>query len=541
MTQTLDLKTLSEPLRAVFQSVLGERETFRAERDEAQKLCVESQKLQAEAEAQRARLALEVKLLKEAIRLLRLKQYGAKSEQLSDAQLALLDLEPGVSREEVAAEAALPAQEKKLVRGATPHGRSPLPAHLPRVEEIIPVPAEDRHCATCGCPKCALGHDVTEVLDLKPVELFVRVIKREKLACPAHPENGVSTGPVGERIVPGGKLSDAFIVDVLLKKYQLHQPLYRQSQALLRDAQVAVSGSTLGDAVLAAGALLLPVNAAQRMELLARDYLQADETPVGVQSEQAPPGQNHRAWQWQYSAPGGPVVFDFQMSRGRAGPKTFLKDFKGILQTDAYGAYDSVVTDAMIHAGCWAHVRRKFHDAHQLDPANAAARDILERIGRLYAVEKQAREQKLSAAARLALRQQHSVAEVSALKERMQAIRTEVLPGSQLAKACDYALRIWPRLEVFLTNGQVEVDTNLAENAMRAIALGRKNWLHIGDEKAGPKIAAILSVLATCQRLGIQAREYLLDVLPKLGETTTSQVKNMTPQAWLRARQQTSA
>jgi transposase len=531
MTPTLDLNTLSEPLRAVFQSVLGERETFRTERDSAQKL-------HAETEAERARLAIENKLLNEAIRLLRLKQYGAKSEQLSDAQLALLDLEPGVTREEVAAEAALPAREKKLARVATPHGRSPLPAHLPRVEEIIAVPAAERHCATCGCPKCALGHDVTEVLDLKPVELFVRVIKREKLACPAHPENGVSTGPVGERIVPGGKLSDAFIVDALLKKYQLHQPLYRQSQALLRDAQVAVSGSTLGDAVLAAGALLVPVNAAQRQELLARDYLQADETPVGVQSEQAPAGQNHRAWQWQYSAPGGPVVFDFQMSRSREGPQAFLKDYRGILQTDAYSAYDSVITAAMIHAGCWAHVRRKFHDAHQLDPANAATRDILERIGRLYAVEKPAREEKLSASARQALRQQHSAGEVSGLKARLQAIRAEVLPGSQLGKACDYALRIWPRLEVFLTHGQVELDTNLAENAMRPVALGRKNWLHIGAETAGPKIAAILSVLATCQRLGLPVREYLLAVLPKLGATSTADVKHLTPQAWQRARQQ---
>jgi len=214
-------------------------------------------------------------------RLLLLAKYGAKSEKLSDAQLTLLEAEPGVTRAEVAAEAALPAREKQLARVAAPHGRAPLPAHLPRVEEIISVPEAERHCATCGGLKCGIGHDVTEVLDLKPVELFVRVIKREKLACPAHPENGVSTGPAADRIVPGGKLSDAFIVDALLKKYQLHQPLYRQSQALRRDAQVMVSGSTLGDAVLAAGALLVPVNAAQRQELLARDYLQADETPSG--------------------------------------------------------------------------------------------------------------------------------------------------------------------------------------------------------------------------------------------------------------------
>ena len=527
MTSTPDLNTLSEPLCATLQSIIGERGMFLAERDSARQL-------QVETEAERKRLTIEVKLLKEAIRLLRLEKYGVKSEQLSPAQMALLDLEPGVTREEVAAEAALPANEKKLARVAAPHGRSPLPAHLPRVEEILLVPADQRHCATCACPKCGIGYDVTEVLDLKPVELFVRVIKREKLVCPAHPENGVATGPLGARIVPGGKLSDAFIVDVMLKKYQLHQPLYRQSQALLRDAQVAVSESTLCDSVMAAGALLVPVNAAQRDELLTGDYLQADETPVGVQSDQAPPGQNHRAWQWQYSAPGGPVVFDFQMSRGRDGPKKFLQCFRGVLQTDAYGAYDSVITEHIVHAGCWAHVRRKFHDAHQLDPADAAARDILERIGRLYRIEGSAREQKLGAVSRLDLRRERSAAEVGALRVRMQSIRTEVLPGSQLAKACDYALRIWTRLEVFLGNGQVELDNNLAENAMRPVALGRKNWLHIGDEKAGPKIAAILSVLATCQRLGISAREYLLDVLPRIGTVSTAEVKNLTPQAWVR-------
>lgn len=204
------------------------------------------------------------------------------------------------------------------------------------------------------------------------------------------------------------------------------------------------------------------------------------------------------------------------MSRGRAGPEAFLQKYRGVLQTDAYGAYDSVIGEGLIHAGCWSHVRRKFYDAHQLDPADPDARDVLARLGRLYQTERQAREQKLAAAGR----QQHSVAEVSALQERVQAIRTAVLPGSQPAKAYDYALRIWPRLEVFPEHGQVEADTHLAENTMRPVALGRKNWSHIGDEKAGPKIAAILSVLPTCQRLGVEPREYLIDVLPKLGGTS---------------------
>ncbi len=162
---------------------------------------------------------------------------------------------------------------------------------------------------------------------------------------------------------------------------------------------------------------------------------------------------------------------------------------------------------------------------------------MIERIGRRYAVEAQARAEKLGAKARQQRRQEQSAPEVAALKVRLGAIRTAGLPGSRLAKACDYALRIWERLEVFLAHGPVEIDTNLAENAMRPIALGRKNWLHIGDEKAGPKIAAILSVLATCRRLGIHPRDYLLAGLPKLGRTSTGDVHHLTPLAWPRARQ----
>lgn len=501
-----------------------------------QPLRIGVESLLSASKSEQRRLEQENKLLKEHIRLLLLSKYGAKSETLSDAQLNLLETEPGVSREEVAVEAAQPKRAKQLKPRAA-HGRAPLPAHLPRVEQIVRVPDEERHCDTCGCAKCCIGHDVTEVLDMKPVELFVRVIKTEKLACPAHPEHGITTGPSPARIVPGGKLSDAFLIEVLLKKYQQHLPLYRQSQTLWRDAKIELSRSTLCDGVMAAGALLLPINRAQRHELLSRGYLQADETPVGVQSGE-PQGRNHRAWQWQYSAPGGPVVFDFQMSRGRDGPKAFLEDYHGVLQTDAYAAYDSVAGEGIVHAGCWTHTRRKFHDALKLDPHDADARDVLERIGRLYEVERQARHQGLDEAERLRLRQQQSADEVRTIKERLIAIRQSVLPGSQMGKACDYALRIWERLEVFLSDGRVELDTNWAENAMRPVALGRKNWLHIGDEKAGPKIAAILSVLATCERLGVNTREYLMDVLPRLSRATTGEVADLTPQAWQRARQE---
>lgn len=229
------------------------------------------------------------------------------------------------------------------------------------------------------------------------------------------------------------------------------------------------------------------------------------------------------------------------MRRRRAGPQAFRKGFRGVLQTDAYAGYDSVIVEGILHAGCWAPARRKFHDAWKLDPGAADAAAGLRHIGRLDDVERQARDQQFDAPGRLRLRQEHSAAAVQALQERLLRIRPAVLPGSQLARACDYALRIGPRREVFLANGQVELDTNLAENAMRPVALGWRNWRHIGDAKAGPKIAAILSVLATCERLGIAARAYLLDGLPRLGSTPTGQVAQRTPQAGHRARQEKPA
>lgn len=528
MTHAAD--TPPEPLRAALAGIA-------AERDEAVARHAACEMARKEAEAERLRLEIEVKLLKEMIRLLRLKQYGPKSEKLTDAQLDLLDLEPGVAAAEIAAEAARPARQRNLRPRPAPAGRQPLPAGLPRVEETVLVPGDQRHCVPCGCPKCSIGFDVTEVLDLKPAELFVRVIRREKLACPRHPDDGVAMPAPAQRIIPGGKLADAFIIEVIVRKYLDHLPLYRQSEALWRDARVDISRSTLCDAVMAAGQLLIPVQAAMRRELLGLDYLQADETPVGVQTRGEKTGQNHRAYEWQYSAPGKAVVFDFQMSRGRAGPAAFLEGYRGVLQTDAYAAYDTGVGEEVIHAGCWSHARRKFFDAHQLDPADGRAREVLERIGRLYAVERQAREQNLGPEARRRLRGEKSADEVRQLKSRLITIRQEVLPGSQMGKACDHALRIWERLEVFLAHGRVELDTNLAENEMRPVALGRKNWLHIGDEQAGPKIAAILSVLATCRRLGIPPRDYLLDVLPRLGRTSITSVPRLTPHAWLQSRQ----
>ena len=185
-----------------------------------------------------------------------------------------------------------------------------------------------------------------------------------------------------------------------------------------------------------------------------------------------------------------------------------------------------------MYAGCLSHARRGFVDAAKVAPLDPLPAEVIARLGKLYAVEKAAREAGLNAAQRRALRQQKSVPVMAALKERLVAIRQQLAPGGTLAKACDYALRQWSRLEEFLKDGRLEIDNNWCEGAIRPLALGRKNWLHIGSEAAGPKVAAIASIVETCRRLDINLRKYLNDVLPKLGEWPINRVAELTPTVW---------
>jgi transposase len=480
-----------------------------------------------------------IQLQDEKIRLLNFQLWGPKGEKLSPAQSAWLFTEASVTAGEVQAEAERPEAEKsslpqaKKPRGPHP-GREPLPGHLERREIILPCPPADCRCGQCGAERPVIGYETHEELGCTPAEFYVRVIKREKRGSHCRPEQGVATAPVPPRIVPKGKLSDEFILQVLIQKYQLHNPVYRQLAVLLENHGVELDRKTVTDAVLAAGELLRPVVRAQAAELRRGQYLQVDETTVPVQTGEKT-GRNHQGYFWEYSEPGGRVVFDFQMGRGRAGPAAFLKGFRGIVQCDGYAAYDDLGPD-ITFAGCLAHARRGFVEAAKLAPLNPVPPEILATIGHLYAVETPARQQGLAAAQRLALRQKESVPVMAALKDRLVAIRQAIPPGGKLAQACDYALGQWSRLEVYLQDGVVEIDNNWCEGAMRPLALGRKNWLHLGSEQAGPKVAAIASLVETCRRLDINLHAYLSDILPKLGDWPSNRVAELTPTAWKSAR-----
>ena len=483
---------------------------------------------------------LKIQLLEEKLRLQRIAKYGPGSEKLSNLQLELLELEPGVSNTEVAAESerdALPPTAEKKKRRKHP-GRQTLPADLQRVERVIACTPEQCICGNCGMETKVIGYEVSEVLEVKPAEYFVEVTKREKRACKKCEEQGVAMAPLPVRIIAKSLVSDRIIIDTIVGKYADHNPLYRQSVIFLRDAGIDISRATMCGWVMTVGEMLAPMVWAMRRELLAGSYIQADETTVDVQMHDRR-GKNHQAYLWQYGTPGGSTIFDFRMGRGRQGPANILDKFEGILQTDGYVAYDSGVGGPkMVHAACWSHSRRKFVDAIKLNKLDAASVSIVELMDKLFAIDARAREEKMDHAARHALRQQEAPPLLDKIHAQILALSKNVLPKSAAGEACTYTVNLWKKLNRFLEYSELELSNNLAENSMRGVALGRKNWIHIGSQQAGPRVAAILSVVESCRRLRIPVREYLNEILPGLADRSIQQVANLTPAAW--AARQTS-
>src|SRR5438132_6461674 len=472
-----------------------------------------------------------VRVLEKRLRMVRIEKYGPDSEKLSDAQLELLELESGVSSAEVQAESER-AQLKLPLKGAKKHpGRQELPAHLPRIEKIIACIPEQCVCGNCGKENSVIGYEKSEQLDVKAAEYFVVVTKREKRACKDCEEQGVECASAPVRIIEKGLASDRVVIDTVVSKYADHVPLYRQSAILERETGIDRVRGALEGWVMRVGELLRPITAAMGQELLSGSYIQADETTVGVQMHDGR-GKNHQAYLWQYSRPGGPVVFDFRMGREREGPKLFLGNFEGILQSDGYGAYDHIGGKQIIHAACWAHARRKFFDAVKLNPKDQTSIQIVAQMNELFAIDAQARQEGLSQIDRHLLRLEKSKPLLEQIKAGIQAARANALPKSALAKACDYTLTLWSRLSRFLEYSYLELSNNLAENSMRPVALGRKNWVHLGSKEAGPRVAAIVSIVETCRRLNLPIRDCLGSVLPGLADFPFNRVAELTPSAW---------
>jgi len=478
-----------------------------------------------------------IRVLEEQLRLERIKKYGPKNEKLSDAQLQLLDLEPGVSRAEIEAESMrepLPSSAAAGTmrnNGSRHPGRQQLPQDLPRVERVIRCSPEQCICKACGQQTVVIGYDESEQLDVEPARYFVAVTRREKRACRSCSESGVSAAPLPKRIIDKGLVSDRVVIDTIVGKYSDHLPLYRQSMMVERETGITISRATMDGWIMRTGDLLTPVVEVMKRELFASNYVQADETPVPVQMHDGR-GKNHQAYLWQYSRPGGVVIFDFQLGRGRDGPRKFLSGFKGILQTDGYAAYESAMGGTVVHAACWAHARRKVVEAVKLNPDDRLAGQLVARIDELFSIDAEARSAAMDHAARHTLRLERSRPLLEEIRRELESARSRVLPASALGKAVNYTLSLWPKLTRFLQYPEIELSTNLAENSMRPVVLGRKNWIHLGSREAGPRVAAILSIVETCRRLKLSLRDYLSAVLPGLANMSIQRLHGCTPAAW---------
>lgn len=467
----------------------------------------------------------ENKLLRQKLELF-LKRYfgGTKNESLDPKQLELL-----LAGMEALAASALAEEKKTPARVATAARpvRQPLPAQL-ETERVVLEPVEVQQ-QPAGWRQ--LGEEVTEELDWKPAKFIKRLYIRPKYANAER----IVIAPLPARLIEKGLPGAGLLTQVIVGKYEDHLPLYRQERIYRERHGVNLSRQTLCGWVAAAADWLSPIYREMKAGLVAGDYLQADETPIRYLDPDVK-GKSQSGWLWTYSQPQGDVVFEWQVSRSREGPREFLKSFRGKLQTDGYGVYESLARergDELSLIGCWAHARRGLHEA--LGEGRSAAW-LVGQIGRLYAVEKQLREQKAGPKLRAAVRAWQSRPILERLRRALEIVRRRVLPKSLLGQAIDYTLARWAALIRYVDDGRLEIDNNLCENTIRPTAVGKKNFLFIGHPAAGQRSAVIYSVLGSCRRHGINPAEYLQDVLERLPKAKTSEVPALTPAAWAKAK-----
>ncbi len=359
---------------------------------------------------------------------------------------------------------------------------------------------------------------------IKRVYIRPRYVKQERFALAPLPPQPIEQGMVG----PG------LLAQILVSKYEYHQPLYRQEKMFRQQFGVELSRKTMGCWVEQAAELLKPVYRSIREDLLRGNYLQADETPIRYLDPDVK-GKSQQGYLWVYSRPKSDVLFEWRVSRSREGPQEFLKNFRGKLQTDGYSAYESLAKQRgdLTLVGCWAHVRRGFHEA--LAETKLAAW-FVGQIGQLYAVEKELREQRAGPALRQTMRVCQSQPVLTRLHRAMELIRRKTLPQGLLGQAIDYTLKRWVALTRFVDDGTLEIDNNLIENAIRPSALGKKNWLFVGHPEAGERSAVIYTLLGSCRRHGINPFDYLKDLFTRLPAAKITQIKEFAPAAWTRAK-----
>jgi transposase len=450
-------------------------------------------------------------------------KFGAKTEAFTAEQRDLFH--ESAETDLVAIEAELaqltPAAPRTKPK---PTGRKPLPADLPRIEH--------RHePASCTCGQCGndlvkIGEDVSEQLDVEPARFFVHHHIRPQYAC--RQCETITAAALPASLIDGGLAAPGLHAWVVIQKYLDHLPLYRIEQISTRHG-VGIARSTLAEWIGRIGVALQPL-ADRLAELLKqRRVLHADETPV----PQLDPGKGKtkRAYLWAYRSNsldlGAPIVlFDFQPGRSGRHARDFLSDWQGHLMVDDYGGYKALFAHNIIELACLAHARRKFFDLHAANQHPVAA-EALNRFAQLYQIETTAKTYTVEE--RKQYRQEQSIPKLEAMHAWLLQKRQSTAEGSSLAKAIDYSLKRWTAIMRYAASGNLPIDNNPIENAIRPIAIGKKNWLFAGSERAGKRAAAIQSLLATAKANDIEPLAWLKNTLEKLPTCPNSRIDELLP------------
>jgi len=469
-------------------------------------------------------------LLRQKVDLLVKRVFGSSSEQLDRNQLELLMQLPGSAT--VAIPVAMPEQERSRKNRVVVR-KDRLPDNLPVVEEVIdpaPVKAQPEQW------RC-LGQEVSEQLDYEPGRFLLRRVVRRKYVPKADLDGAPIIAPLPERLLDRSLPAPGLLAHLLVGKYCDHLPLYRQEQIYRQRHGVHLPRQSLTRWVELAANWLQPIYEEIRTGVMGGGYVQVDETPVAYLAPGH--GKTKQGYLWTCSLPGGDVFYRWETSRAAACLDNLIPvDFKGKLQCDGYSAYRAFANGrkgSLELAGCWAHVRRKFFEAQAQSPQTAGW--IMGQIQQLYRIEAVLRKQEAGPKLRAAVRAHQSRPIVKRLERTCLHLKRSgrFLPQSLLGLAIEYALGQWQTLDVYLADGKVEIDNNLVENAIRPTALGKKNWLFMGEADAGERGAIIYTVIESCRRRGLDPYAYLKDVLTRLPTMTNHQISEVTPQAWAKA------
>ena len=480
-------------------------------------------------------LASEVEQLKQRLAWFERMLFDRKSERYVPDEEVAGQLKLGFSSQqaqevEASVKQIIAEHERKktvAAKESTHEGRQPIPAHFPRVEEVI-EPQEE----VSGLVR--IGQDVTEVLEMEPGRVWVRRIVRPRYAR-KETELEVGQSPIVQapaKALPFGrsKAGVSLITHILVAKYVEHLPLHRLIKRFAR-LRLKVPPATIGHWVKVGAQPLMILYEAYQKIVFSSFYLQMDETRLRVLEDGK--GKTHLGYLWATFDPIHSLPFFFyQKGRGHKGPKSFLERFAGILQCDGFSVYETLnkKMDDIALMNCMAHIRRKFFDAKDNDPQRAHT--ALTMIKALYLIEQKARDQQLSAEQRLKLRLAESKPIFDTLGHWLNIEYDKVTPASAIGKAIQYALNRWKNMIPFLAEGHIEIDNNLVENIIRPAAIGRKNYLFAGSHLSAQRTAMFYTFFAACNHHDIDPEQWLLDVLNRIHDHKVSKLHQLMPQNW---------